>query len=134
MKRRNGTGSPTPEGAGPDTALPATDEPVPPPPEAAPETTLREISGDLAGESSDTLTLYLRDVRRTTLFTAQEEFETATRARAGDFAARQSMIEHNLRLVVSIAKVKGGEAGATASATIAIRDNDAQWQTPPGAK
>jgi RNA polymerase nonessential primary-like sigma factor len=32
------------------------------------------------------------------------EFETATRARAGDFAARQSMIEHNLRLVVSIAK------------------------------
>ena len=28
----------------------------------------------------------------------------ATRARAGDFTARQSMIEHNLRLVVSIAK------------------------------
>ena len=57
-----------------------------------------------AGETSDTLTLYLRDVRRTQLFTPQEEFETATRARAGDFAARQSMIEHNLRLVVSIAK------------------------------
>ncbi|MCC2633047.1 RNA polymerase sigma factor RpoS [Ramlibacter sp.] len=104
MKRRNGTGFPTPEGAGPDSDRPATDEPVVPAPEAAPETTLREISGELAGESSDTLTLYLRDVRRTTLFTAQEEFETATRARAGDFAARQSMIEHNLRLVVSIAK------------------------------
>jgi RNA polymerase nonessential primary-like sigma factor len=43
-------------------------------------------------------------VRRTDLFTPQQEFETATRARAGDFAARQSMIEHNLRLVVSIAK------------------------------
>ena len=64
----------------------------------------REIPVDLAGESTDTLTLYLRDVRRTELFTPQEEFETATRARAGDFAARQSMIEHNLRLVVSIAK------------------------------
>ena len=38
------------------------------------------------------------------LFTPQEEFETATRARGGDFAARQTMIEHNLRLVVSIAK------------------------------
>jgi RNA polymerase nonessential primary-like sigma factor len=65
---------------------------------------MRELSADLSGESSDTLTLYLRDVRRTTLFTAEEEFDTATRARAGDFRARQSMIEHNLRLVVSIAK------------------------------
>ncbi len=59
---------------------------------------------ELAGESTDTLTLYLREVRRTDLFTPQQEFETATRARAGDFEARQSMIEHNLRLVVSIAK------------------------------
>jgi RNA polymerase nonessential primary-like sigma factor len=64
----------------------------------------REIPREFASESSDTLTLYLRDVRRTELFTAGQEFETATRARAGDFAARQSMIEHNLRLVVSIAK------------------------------
>jgi RNA polymerase nonessential primary-like sigma factor len=57
-----------------------------------------------ADESADALSLYLRGVRRTELFTPQQEFETATRARAGDFAARQSMIEHNLRLVVSIAK------------------------------
>lgn len=64
----------------------------------------RELAADLAGESSDTLTLYLRDVRRTELFTPQEEFDTAVKARGGDFAARQSMIEHNLRLVVSIAK------------------------------
>jgi len=64
----------------------------------------RDIPADVAGESSDTLTLYLRDVRRTELFTAEEEFKTATLARSGDFAARQSMIEHNLRLVVSIAK------------------------------
>ncbi len=64
----------------------------------------REPLADVAGESSDTLTLYLREVRRTELFTAEEEHEVAIRARAGDFAARQSMIEHNLRLVVSIAK------------------------------
>ena len=63
-----------------------------------------EIHPDMSGESSDTLTLYLRDVRRTELFTAQEEYEMAGRARAGDFHARQAMIEHNLRLVVSIAK------------------------------
>ena len=55
-------------------------------------------------ESADSLALYLRGVRRTELFTPEEEFATATRARAGDFAARQSMIEHNLRLVISIAK------------------------------
>lgn len=59
---------------------------------------------EVAGEAGDTLTVYLRNVRRTELFTAQEEFEFASKARAGDFAARQSMIEHNLRLVVSIAK------------------------------
>ncbi len=64
----------------------------------------REIPAEIAGESSDTLTLYLREVRRTQLFTPEEEFAAATRARAGDFQARQSMIEHNLRLVVSIAK------------------------------
>jgi RNA polymerase nonessential primary-like sigma factor len=72
---------------------------------AAPEDLpVRDLPADLAGESTDTLTLYLRDIRRTELFTPQEEFEAATRARAGDFEARQSMIEHNLRLVVSIAK------------------------------
>jgi RNA polymerase nonessential primary-like sigma factor len=58
----------------------------------------------VADESADSLSLYLRGVRKTELFTAQQEFDTAMLARAGDFAARQSMIEHNLRLVVSIAK------------------------------
>jgi RNA polymerase nonessential primary-like sigma factor len=64
----------------------------------------RNTAPEISGESSDTLTLYLREVRRTELFTPEQEFETATLARAGDFASRQSMIEHNLRLVVSIAK------------------------------
>jgi len=64
----------------------------------------KDFSAQFPGESSDTLAMYLRDVRRTQLFTPQEEFDTATMARAGDFKARQSMIEHNLRLVVSIAK------------------------------
>ena len=56
------------------------------------------------GESGNTLQTYLREIRRAPLLTPQQEFETASRAREGDFAARQAMIEHNLRLVVSIAK------------------------------
>ncbi len=55
-------------------------------------------------EPSDSLSHYLRNVRRTKLFTQEEEFAVAVRVKAGDFAARQSMIEHNLRLVISIAK------------------------------
>lgn len=55
-------------------------------------------------EAGNTLQLYLRDIRRAPLFTPEEEFLTATRARQGDFDARQAMIERNLRLVVSIAK------------------------------
>ena len=45
-----------------------------------------------------------REQRRAPNLTPEEEFATATLARQGDFAARQAMIEHNLRLVVSIAK------------------------------
>lgn len=60
------------------------------------------VAGD--AEVGNTLQAYLREIRRAPLLSPQQEFETATRARAGDFAARQAMIEHNLRLVVSIAK------------------------------
>lgn len=85
--------------------VPTIELPPEPPPGAAGDTSpATDVAPDYAGESSDSLTMYLRDVRRTELFTVEEEFDAATRARAGDFAARQSMIEHNLRLVVSIAK------------------------------
>jgi RNA polymerase nonessential primary-like sigma factor len=106
MKRRNGLAKPTPAGARERVDGAPMDEPLngAGAVEEVPETQLRDIPKEISGESSDTLTLYLREVRRTELFTPEEEFSTATRARAGDFQARQSMIEHNLRLVVSIAK------------------------------
>ena len=52
----------------------------------------------------DAIKLYLRDIQKTKLLTAEDERELATRILTGDKAARDRMIESNLRLVVKIAK------------------------------
>jgi RNA polymerase primary sigma factor len=52
----------------------------------------------------DAIKLYLRDIQKTTLLTAEEERALARRIDQGDMAARDRMIESNLRLVVKIAK------------------------------
>jgi len=52
----------------------------------------------------DAIKLYLRDIQKTKLLSAEEERELATRISEGDKAARDRMIESNLRLVVKIAK------------------------------
>ncbi len=70
---------------------------------------LPAIEGDeRPGDPGDALQSYLREIRRAPLLSAQEEHDTAVLARGGDFAARQRMIEHNLRLVVSIGKHYAG--------------------------
>ena len=52
----------------------------------------------------DVTQLYLNEIGAKPLLTPDDELATTRRVRAGDFAARQKMIEHNLRLVVNIAK------------------------------
>jgi len=53
---------------------------------------------------NDVTQLYLNEIGAKPLLTPAEELEWSRRAKAGEFAARQKMIEHNLRLVVNIAK------------------------------
>ncbi|HEY2600802.1 MAG TPA: sigma-70 family RNA polymerase sigma factor [Thermoleophilaceae bacterium] len=65
----------------------------------------KKVEIDLTVEPSlDSLRLYLRSIGRVGLLTAFEEVQLAKRIERGDMAAKQHMIEANLRLVVSIAK------------------------------
>ena len=52
----------------------------------------------------DSLQQFLDGIAKTRLLTAREEIVLAKRIERGDFAAKERMIEANLRLVVSIAK------------------------------
>jgi len=52
----------------------------------------------------DAIRLYLKDIKKLPLLTAEEEISLANRIKKGDKAARAKMIQSNLRLVINIAK------------------------------
>ena len=75
----------------------------PPPPED--EKAIAAPKLDLTVEVSlDSLRLYLREIGKVSLLTADQEVTLAKRIERGDMGAKTAMIEANLRLVVSIAK------------------------------
>ena len=66
-----------------------------------------EIESSLVAEGvniDDPVKVYLKEIGRVPLLTAEEEIELATRMKNGDVEAKKRLSEANLRLVVSIAK------------------------------
>ncbi|MBT4121151.1 MAG: sigma-70 family RNA polymerase sigma factor [Candidatus Magasanikbacteria bacterium] len=59
---------------------------------------------DLGSISQDSIQMYLREIGKIPLLTAEQEVSLAKRKERGDKAADRKLIEANLRLVVSIAK------------------------------
>jgi RNA polymerase primary sigma factor len=62
------------------------------------------VNGDVAAMTTDSLQLFLNEAGRYPLLTAAEEVELAKAIESGDRAAKERMVNSNLRLVVSIAK------------------------------
>lgn len=61
-------------------------------------------TGDISSTTQDPVKMYLKDIGKVPLLSAEEEIELANRMEAGDEMAKKKLAESNLRLVVSIAK------------------------------
>ena len=61
-------------------------------------------TGDISSTTQDPVEMYLKDIGKVPLLSAEEEIELAKRMEAGDEMAKKKLAESNLRLVVSIAK------------------------------
>src|SRR3954462_9478662 len=64
----------------------------------------RYQNGEVASATTDALQLFLNEIRRYPLLTADEEVELAKQIERGDTEAKERMINSNLRLVVSLAR------------------------------
>ncbi len=63
-----------------------------------------DLAASAAVMSDDPVKLYLKEIGSYPLLTIEQEIELAKRIESGDEAAKKSLAESNLRLVVSIAK------------------------------
>ena len=62
------------------------------------------VIDDLAQQTTDAMSLFLQEVRRYPLLTRDEEVELAQRIERGDLAAKEELVNSNLRLVISNAR------------------------------
>ncbi|MGH0053347.1 MAG: sigma-70 family RNA polymerase sigma factor [Sphaerochaetaceae bacterium] len=62
------------------------------------------INQNVQFEDENILSMYLKEINRIPLLTREEENELAKKAAQGDQAARNKMVESNLRFVVNVAK------------------------------
>jgi RNA polymerase primary sigma factor len=69
----------------------------------------RYRNDDLASSTTDALQLFLNEARRHPLLTKEEEVELSQAVERGDLAAKERLINSNLRLVVSNAKRYQGQ-------------------------
>jgi RNA polymerase primary sigma factor len=69
----------------------------------------RVEADELTTDTTNALQLFLNEIRRYPLLTADEEVELAKRIERGDTEAKERMINSNLRLVVSLARKYQGQ-------------------------
>ena len=72
--------------------------------EQIPETLNEEDNLEEEANVTDPVRMYLKEIGKIPLLTAEEELELAKKISEGDAEAKKRMIEANLRLVVSVAK------------------------------
>jgi RNA polymerase primary sigma factor len=70
-------------------------------------------NGELSHYTVDAMAQFLSGVSRYGLLTGRQELELAKRIEHGDLAAKEKMVTHNLRLVLSIAKRYQGTSNMT---------------------
>jgi RNA polymerase primary sigma factor len=61
-------------------------------------------NGELASQTTDAMALFLREVARHPLLTAQQEVDLAKRIERGDLQAKEQLVNSNLRLVIANAR------------------------------
>jgi RNA polymerase primary sigma factor len=54
--------------------------------------------------SEESISIYLKDVRKLSMITAEEEIALAKKIQEGDSRAAEKLIKSNLRFVISVAK------------------------------
>ena len=62
------------------------------------------VPDDLSQQTTDAMALFLQEVRRYPLLTRDQEVELAKRIERGDLAAKEQLVNSNLRLVISNAR------------------------------